>query len=210
MNNKGFMLLETLIVSTILVGVLIFLYIQLSTIKNNYNNSFEYNTISGIYLASEISEFIGTNDSVYNSLVERLNKSQYGYVEISSVDISYNLLFSDSIISPSMQIEYILFTDDDENLNFFKNSLIKNDVAFGKTNKFKNFILKINSKKTKYKRLIIEFKDHTYVSVLIGYHGDIIAEHNSTEIYYLNDTYTSGVARPLNEVLDELHEELNN
>ena len=75
MNKKGFMLLETLIVSTILVGVLIFLYIQLINMKGSYEVSFKENTISGLYIAKEIAEYIYTNDSVYNSLKNRLDNS---------------------------------------------------------------------------------------------------------------------------------------
>lgn len=58
MNKKGFMLLETLVVSTFILGILIFLFIQLSTIKRAYDTSFRYNTITGLYHAKEFSKFL--------------------------------------------------------------------------------------------------------------------------------------------------------
>ena len=44
-NNKGFVLAETLIVTSFVAGVLLYLFIQFSNLNKNYNNSFKYNTI---------------------------------------------------------------------------------------------------------------------------------------------------------------------
>ena len=38
MKNKGFMLIETLIASTIILGALIFLFVQFSSVKRGYEN----------------------------------------------------------------------------------------------------------------------------------------------------------------------------
>ena len=168
MNKKGFMLLETLIVTTILVGVLIFLYIQLYSIKGSYDDSFESNTIPGLYIAGEISEYIFANSSIYNSLTNKLNRSTYGYVEVTSSDISFKDLFTDNSLSPSMKIENIIYTDDNEKLNKFKNALVQKQISIGTNINFRNFIIKMKTDKTNYKRLIIEFKDKTYTSVLVG------------------------------------------
>ena len=51
-NEKGFVLLETLIVTTFVVSTLIFLYTQFSNIKTSYDASFRYNTVEGLYDAN--------------------------------------------------------------------------------------------------------------------------------------------------------------
>lgn len=207
-NNKGFMLLETLIVSTILVGVLIFLYIQLVNVKESYDSSFQSNTVPGLYVSKEIAGYIFENDSVYNSLVNRLNNSQYGYVEISSTDINFKELFNGEALSPSMQTEVILFTDDNEKLDELKNALITK-VFVSNNMGFNNFILKMNTKRTKYKRIFVEFKDKTYASVLVT--NNIISTiYDATDIYYINENYTTNKKKPLNEVLDDIYKKVKN
>ena len=47
-KNRGYVLFETLVVSTVILGTLVFLYIQLSSIKSSYNTSFKYNTVSAL------------------------------------------------------------------------------------------------------------------------------------------------------------------
>ena len=48
-NNKGFTILETLITSTLIISTLVFLYVQFSNLKQNYQESFEFNTVRGIH-----------------------------------------------------------------------------------------------------------------------------------------------------------------
>ena len=43
-NNRGFTLVETLVVSAFIVGILIFLFSQFSRLKSSYEASFEYYT----------------------------------------------------------------------------------------------------------------------------------------------------------------------
>ena len=49
-NNKGFMLVETLIVATFLVTTLLFIYVQFNNITRTYDTSFRYNTVNGLIL----------------------------------------------------------------------------------------------------------------------------------------------------------------
>ena len=41
-RNKGFILLETLVVSTFIITLLIYLYVQFSNLKKSYDISFRY------------------------------------------------------------------------------------------------------------------------------------------------------------------------
>ena len=203
MNKKGFMLLETLIVSTILVGVLIFLYIQLINMKGSYEVSFKENTISGLYIAKEIAEYIYINDSIYNSLKNRLDNSEYGYVEITSFDVIFKDLFGNKKLSPGMKIQTIIFTDDNEKLDLFKNSLIQK-LNISNNKDFKKFILKLYTSRTNYNRLFIEFQDKTYCSILVV-NNENFSNYDASNIYYSHSEYTDGKLVPVNDVLDDMY-----
>ena len=60
-NNKGFMMLETLVVSVFIVTILTYLYIQFVNLKSNYSISFRYDTVENLYKTEEIDKFINEN-----------------------------------------------------------------------------------------------------------------------------------------------------
>lgn len=66
MKKNGFMLAEVLIVSTLLIGTMTFMYVQLRTLTTNYNKSFKYNTVDGLYGARIIKDFL-VNEPNYSS-----------------------------------------------------------------------------------------------------------------------------------------------
>lgn len=87
MNKKGFMLAEVLIVSTLLIGLMSFMYIQINSISKAYSREFKYNTVDGLYGARIIKEFLDTkydldsitstffindNSSYFNKLTQKL------------------------------------------------------------------------------------------------------------------------------------------
>ena len=57
-DNRGFMLTETLIVATFLVTTLLFLYIQFNNVTKTYDTSFKYNTVNGLYAVNNIINYI--------------------------------------------------------------------------------------------------------------------------------------------------------
>lgn len=62
-NNKGFMLAEVFIVSSFVLGVLVYMFIQTNSIMRNFNRSFSYNTVSGLYITNEVAKYIKKNDT---------------------------------------------------------------------------------------------------------------------------------------------------
>ena len=56
--NKGFVLVETLIVTTFVAGVLVYLFIQFSNLSQNYEESYKYNTVENLYSLRNIRNFI--------------------------------------------------------------------------------------------------------------------------------------------------------
>lgn len=56
--EKGFMLVETLVVSTLVSVVLIGLYVQFNNIINNFDRDTRYNNINNLYAAQNVKNFI--------------------------------------------------------------------------------------------------------------------------------------------------------
>ena len=67
-NNKGFVITEVLILSTVILGVLTLMYVQFKSVNRSYQYSFKYDTVEGLYLANNIVNYI--NDGNYDNLVE--------------------------------------------------------------------------------------------------------------------------------------------
>src|SRR5574344_1738439 len=112
-NNKGFMLLETLIVSTVILSTLVFLYIQFVNVKSSYEVSFRYNTIPGLYMAKEVSTYLTENGytSLQTSLDNNLTTNN-GYINIisSSSVVGDSALYTNMI--GEMNIVHLLFVND--------------------------------------------------------------------------------------------------
>lgn len=169
LNTKGFMLLETLIVSTVVLGTLVFLYVQFVNVKSSYEVSFRYNTVPGLFMAKEVANFIEKNGyNGYINLQNNLNSSQNGFLNITSPSsIDGDSTVYTNIIS-SMDIRCILFTSD--NLSTLKEYLTSN-TNYEKSifnEEFKRYILKLNTENTTKSRIIIAFNNNTFASVLIG------------------------------------------
>lgn len=159
-NNKGFMLTEILVTSTLVCTVLIFLYSQFYNIKKGYDISFKYNTVNGLYAASNVKEYL--NDNGILDMQQELETSPYIDLKQDTTWIKnpsyWNLLIS------YLNIESILFTKSD------LTELVSNlkDIESVDEN-FKRFVRHIDfdSSSTSY-RLIIQYNDDTFASILMG------------------------------------------
>ena len=137
-NDKGFMLAETLIVTTFVAGVLIFLFIQFSKLSNSYNNYYNYNSTEKLYALEDIKNYI-QNDSNVSSIPGLIEDT--GYVEITNCEIfsdrDYCLkLFELENVNKIYIIHNSIFNskldmEDKDVLTFFKS--IKNDNSIYKT-----------------------------------------------------------------------------
>lgn len=166
-NNKGFLLLETLVVTTFVVAVLTYLYIQYINLKKNYNKSFTYNTVPGLLHAKEVDDFLNEN-LVYMYATSDLVSSQDKYIELASdntCNLSYfssNSSYCNSLIN-KMDIKTILLLP--TNLTTPLNTLKNNSIC---SLEFYNYIksIKVKNDNTKY-ILVFEYKDKTYANILI-------------------------------------------
>lgn len=154
-NNKGFMLAETLIVTTFVAGVLIFLFIQFTNLSKSYDESYIYNTTEGMYALEDIKEYINTDSAVLLYVEENIETMNY-------IDIT----------------DCSLFTNKDYCLNLFKLENI--DRIFITTNAvpkkniteynedFLTFINKITEEGNQKYRLVASFKNSMFATLRLG------------------------------------------
>lgn len=175
-NNKGFMLLETLIVSTIILSTLVFLFVQFTNIKTSYEISFRYNTVPGIYMAKEISDFLIENN-IDADLSNELDNNTNGFIDIKSKINSYTSADTGIIelyykMITDMDIKQIIYTSNDlTNLKSYLNSESVDKTIF--TEKFKEFIFSLKDTGGSNNRLFIMFgkntDNNTFTSIIIGF-----------------------------------------
>lgn len=155
-DNRGFMLTETLIVATFLVTTLLFLYIQFNNVTKTYDTSFKYNTVNGLYAVNNIINYIKSDgiDTLKTSV------NNVDYIDITECPDTY---FTEqnycNILIDTLKIKTVLFTK--ENLTTLKN----NRTALDQT--MIDFVKFINYEEVEGYRLIIEFNDNTFASLKI-------------------------------------------
>ena len=187
-NNKGFVITEVLILSTVILGILIFMYVQFKNINRSYQYSFRYDTVQDLYLTNNILNFI--NESSYDKLVARLETEESGFIDITTCDVELfsTCTFYESLIEKS-EVNKIIFTK--ENLtNLNKNNLSSDIVDYINQ-------LKVTNTKNDY-RLIVKYNDNTFASLRFN-KGESYVQNgliafldgtNNTGFGHSNDTQT--------------------
>ncbi len=169
-NNKGFLMVETVVVSTFVMFVLIVLYIQFNALLVNYNKSYTYNTSNNIYNLSAIRDYLienqGEGDTALNHY---LSSSKTPYIIIYSAEtcnqsISLSNVSFCAELAHAGKFKTILYTNSD--VSELKKYINENDNKVIKQ-KFKNFIAKINNIEYK-NRLIAEYEDNTFGTITYG------------------------------------------
>lgn len=156
-NNQGFMLIEALIMSVVIIGVLIFMYVQFQNISRSYDKSFHYNTVSGLYIANEVKEYLRINGKL-DSLKESVDSAP----ETKYIVVNYEKTGSFGSLLTQGNIKTIVVAD--EGLTKVKGKRI---AAFSeKFNDFINYV-KVDKVDDEY-RILIEFNDDTYASLKLG------------------------------------------
>ncbi len=81
-NNKGFTLVETLIVSAFVIGTLTYLFIQINNAETNFDISFKYDDVNDVYNTKIVCNFLVNTG--YSNLITNL---QNGYTRVTSSNI---------------------------------------------------------------------------------------------------------------------------
>ncbi len=155
-KNQGFMLVEALIMSIVIIGVLVFMYIQFQNISRSYDKSFHYNTVTGLYITNEIKVYLDSNsylDTIKDTVKTYTDKC-YDITNYTS-DASWASLKQEGKIKTIL----ICYYENDDDL--------KGKRRVGLSEKFNDFINYIKKEKNTY-RILLEFEDDTYASFRLG------------------------------------------
>lgn len=158
-NHQGFMLIETLLVSVFIASTLIFLYIQFQKVRDSYDVTFSYNTIDGVYSSKVLLEYLQENGIA--NMSNALKSNSITQIEVSTCPGAYltNTTFCNRLV---------------ENLNIRKAYYVSSDVtnfrnkmkSLGLSNKFQTFIRSMKDSDGIGYRLVIEYNDDTYATIL--------------------------------------------
>lgn len=168
LDSKGFLLTELLVTATLVSTVLIFLYTQFYTIKRSYDTSFKYNTVNGLYALSNVRSFLEEND-IY-ILTQGLNTTSYIDLKNNNLQTANTTYFNE--LMTGLNIKYLIFTN--QNIDNLINQINNGTALNSDTNEYedlKKFIKRINfdNKDTSNNyRIIAEFNDNTFASILVG------------------------------------------
>lgn len=168
LDSKGFLLTELLVTATLVSTVLIFLYTQFYTIKRSYDTSFKYNTVNGLYALSNVRSFLEEND-IY-ILTQGLNTTSYVDLKNDNLQTANTTYFNE--LMTGLNIKYLIFTN--QNIDNLINQINNGTALNSDTNEYedlKKFIKRIdfdNKDTNNNYRIIAEFNDNTFASILVG------------------------------------------
>ena len=179
MKKNGFMVVECIIASVVVLTVIILLYTQIKAVSRTYTKSYNYDNVSSLYALANFRTFLLSGDN-YDRLLtaynnnKRTNSSecgkQYIYVTcdtFSGASINYcdTLLNAMGITTSNARPRQIIFTS--TNISGFKECGLKDDSGFLRST-FVDYILSLNSTEVKNKYMLIaEFDDNTLASLNI-------------------------------------------
>lgn len=192
-NNFGFLLVETLVVATFCLTVLVILFLQFKSLVISYNNSYKYNTVEGIYSLNTVKKYL-TQGNFTDKLTLSPSKTYVSIIDSSGGcsaefnDTSNN--YCEGLIEDG-NFKTVIYTD--SNINAFKNSSLFNSFSNG----FKDFVKQLKNQEGG-KRLIAEFKDGTFATIVFGSVSPATDEtvleknmNNWTYRYTISKTYDS-------------------
>lgn len=158
-NNLGFMLIETLLVSTFVLGVLTYLYMQFSALKRSYSDNFKYDTIPALYGIKNLNQYI-LNNGGYSGM----QTSDEGWIKFECSYLTTTKEKCNSFIE-ALEIEKIYLVND----NIFKDKINTELSIFNNDDELYHFARKINfdtdSEDNNNYHLIVKYSDNTFSTI---------------------------------------------
>ena len=118
-KTRAFALVETLIVSTIIATILMYIFIQFNKVEGMYDESFAYNDVDNLYKLDSIKGYIDSldNSSVIN-ITAKINsddiiimdRNEDTYSNIEYLDNQVDLLNNLDVKTYGKDVDYMLDT----------------------------------------------------------------------------------------------------
>lgn len=179
MKKNGFMIVECIIASVVVLTVIVLLYTQIKAVSRTYSKSYNYDNVTSLYALSNFRTFL-FNDDNYDRLLtnyfsnKKNNSSNCGkqYIFVScdifrGTNINYcdTLLTAMGITTPNAIPRQIIFTS--SNLTNLKSCNLRDDSGMLKST-LVDYILSLSSDELNDKYMLIaEFDDNTLASLNI-------------------------------------------
>lgn len=158
-KSRGFALVETLIVSTIIATILIYVFVQFNALQSEYNESFKYNDVDDLYKLDSIKSYINSLDNTAKTnIITKITSDDI--IIMDNEDNTYtNITYLDNQndLLTNLGIKTLVLTKADIN-NVDTSSLSKN---------IKDMIKRIDNKSDNY-RIIAEFNNGNAATITIS------------------------------------------
>lgn len=168
-HNKGFTLVETLVVAVFVTGVLIYMFIQFTAIQTSYQDSFTYNTVPGLYSASNINSYLIENEAeiIQSTLLKQIETSADKHVNLTNCSFASTINsqnFCKELVN-RLKIKNLILTK--SNLTDLRTYLKSNHPFDASLERFINRMDAANID-NQY-RIIIQYQDNTCASIKLSY-----------------------------------------
>ena len=166
-NSKAFALVETLIVSTIIATILMYVFIQSNKVESKYDESFAYNNVDDLYKLDSIKGYVNSLDnSIITNITTKIDsddiiimdKNEDTYTNIEYLDNQNDLL-------SNLDIKTLVLTKAD----------INNVDISSLSATLKNMIKKIDNKSDNY-RIMAEFNNGDCATITVNIGGETVEE----------------------------------
>lgn len=168
-NNKGFLLAESLVVSTFVLTVLIFLFVQYQNLMTTYKNNSDYNNPEAIYNLGSAGQFLSANTTRLMSLNDNLGSNTYIKVYDKSsggCNASLGLETFCNTIFNSIGAKKVIYTN--SNLDSIKNYIKSNSDSY-LNQALRDFIKRLDADEIDGKgRLIAEFDNGYFATIALN------------------------------------------
>ena len=166
-NNKGFLLVEAMVVSAVVAITLVIIYTQFNSVYDSYEKRQSYENIDNLYITKDISDLVKEESINYFSVLLELKidaTPSVPYIDLSDCSSFINDDYCNSFVEKT-NVKTILFTEYD----------ISDLIDFDYTNEFsvelKDYIKYTNSilettPKEGY-RVIVEFNNYEYSTIKV-------------------------------------------
>ncbi len=180
-NNKGFLLAESLIVSTFVLTIITLIFIQFKNLMVNNKRHYTYNSIENIYNLGSLAEYLKANENPSNNLNKALSTSANKYYKVydgtscKAAVLNSGMQSGCNTLAASMDLKYVIYTD--SNVETVKSSITNIDQDM------RDFIEKIDATTVNGKgRLFAKFKDGSFATIAMDQKE--VVETTNRVVYY--------------------------
>ncbi len=152
LDTRGFLLIETLLVSLTIAGILLYMYVQYSRITDSYHRLSQYNSVEKLYRARCIKDFLANSSADVYSLVDRSG----GIYKIERGSKIGTLSFNDNLWNQDLNLSLLYIVKG--NVDIGSNKIDSSFVPFLKT---------LSEVSDDTYQLLVKYTDGSFASVIL-------------------------------------------